>query len=412
MDYTKVPRSLIYKDREGLDNFPVDAKFDYPQMEADFFEALEERPFIVNDDDAPELVLKIFNNARYITTLIMSENHPHLYLRRYFKIAAEGINNKTITNHVMPATMALVKNYLCHYRKFYYTKITDAIIKNFNSKAWSVDCPEGKDDFFKLIINGFSDHPLWLTDGEFKRRDIRDVIADMDVYGPDLAKGIDYVIGEIYGTLEDKDIPQTLEKVKARFDVLKDYHSHDFYYNRDMDYPISKLKKAFSHSGLIWDKDIARTTSIEESQKIHIELLEASIEEKREENKELKEQIAQLQSTDYEKECEALRKEIESLREELADLETREGIDAPKAALLVRIACTKLGGMPPNRENAWPLLYNLWGVKESNARKRLKEGVKETTVEALAKLFDDVSPMIARIIREEGKKIIDNQKKS
>ena len=46
MDYTQVPRALIYKDRDDLDNFPVIERFDPPQMEARFLDALEQRPFI------------------------------------------------------------------------------------------------------------------------------------------------------------------------------------------------------------------------------------------------------------------------------------------------------------------------------------------------------------------------------
>ena len=106
-----------------------------------------------------------------------------------------------------------------------------------------------------------------------------------------------------------------------------------------------------------------------------------------------------------------MKQQISELKMEIADMEKREGLDAPKAALLVRIACTKLGGMPNNRENAWPLISNLWGTAEASARKRLRERVKEETVEDLASLFESVSPKIAGIIREEGKVIIEKQKK-
>lgn len=109
-------------------------------------------------------------------------------------------------------------------------------------------------------------------------------------------------------------------------------------------------------------------------------------------------------------EVKTLKEKVHTLEEDISDMESRGGIDAPKAALLVRIACSNLGGLPNNREKAWPLVSNLWGCKESIARRRLKESVKETTVEALARLFDEVSPKIAGIIREEGKKIIEKQK--
>ena len=120
-------------------------------------------------------------------------------------------------------------------------------------------------------------------------------------------------------------------------------------------------------------------------------------------------EITKQQSTDTD-DKEGLRENVLTLEEEIADMEQRQGIDAPKAALLVRIACSKLGGLPTNRENAWPLINNLWGCGENIAKRRLRESVKESTVESLAKLFDEVSPKIAGIIRVEGKKIIEKQK--
>lgn len=105
-----------------------------------------------------------------------------------------------------------------------------------------------------------------------------------------------------------------------------------------------------------------------------------------------------------------LESRIKELEEEIADLEKRVGIDAPKAALLVRIVLSNYGGLPPNRENAWPIITNLWGVKDSHAKKRLRESVKKETVEALASLFKEVSPKIERFIRKEGERIIADQR--
>ena len=81
MDYTTVFNPLIYKDRKDIDEFPVDEtdNTDSLTMESVFMEKIEERPFIKGNYNAPELILMIFNNARYITTLIWSENNPQHY---------------------------------------------------------------------------------------------------------------------------------------------------------------------------------------------------------------------------------------------------------------------------------------------------------------------------------------------
>lgn len=133
MDYTTVYRSLIYKDREDIDDFPVDEtdNTDYITMESVFLERLEARRFIKDSFNAPELILMIFNNARYITTLIFSENHPQHYLHKYLKIAENDSRDIIMCNHAMPATMALVVNYLLHYEGelFYGSKIVKAIIE-------------------------------------------------------------------------------------------------------------------------------------------------------------------------------------------------------------------------------------------------------------------------------------------
>ena len=106
MDYTTIYRPLVYKDREDIDDFPVDEtdNIDYLTMEAVFMEKLEARPFIKESYNAPELILMIFNNARYITTLICSENHPQHYLHKYLKIAENDRRLVIMCNHTMPAT--------------------------------------------------------------------------------------------------------------------------------------------------------------------------------------------------------------------------------------------------------------------------------------------------------------------
>ena len=182
---------------------------------------------------------------------------------------------------------------------------------------------------------------------------------------------------------------------------MDDYMAKHTMTKEDIDKAISDYKNK-----KVTVEKYSETTAALEARKKE---LEAEIEELKSENKELKKQQPTEQPA--EDDIESMKQQISELKMEIADMEKREGLDAPKAALLVRIACTKLGGMPNNRENAWPLISNLWGTAEAAARKRLRERVKEETVEDLASLFESVSPKIAGIIREEGKVIIEKQKK-
>ena len=133
-----------------------------------------------------------------------------------------------------------------------------------------------------------------------------------------------------------------------------------------------------------------------------IKELESEIEKLKSENKELKEQQT---STDNNDEIEKLKEEIAYLKKETGKLSSRE------AAILTITACYHAGGLPSNRENLYPILTTLFGVGESLAKRRLREAIKEEGAEALAKCFDEVSPVIARSLREMPEKLKNKKKK-
>lgn len=265
MDYTTVFRPLIYKDREDIDDFPVDETddTDFITMEAVFMEKLEARRFIKESFDAPEIILRIFNNARYITTLIFSENHPQHYLHKYLKIAENDSRDIIMCNHAMPATMALVVNYLLHYlgELFYGSKIVKAIIENFND--WDTKgASEGKRDFYDLLIDRTSEtdkYPRWATDdGEFQRRDIKEVINDTDIDSYEIIGDLDYIIQETFGMYSgEPECPLIMKAIKAlmeNFERTEQIHET----TREMlNIAYQKLKKAYPHAGLKWEENVS-----------------------------------------------------------------------------------------------------------------------------------------------------------
>lgn len=264
MDYTTVFRPLIYKDREDIDDFPVDETddTDFITMESVFMERLEARRFIKESFDAPEIILRIFNNARYITTLIFSENHPQHYLHKYLKIAENDSRDIIMCNHAMPATMALVVNYLLHYlgELFYGSKIVKAIIENFND--WDTKgVSEGKRDFYDLLIDRTSEtnkYPRWATDdGEFPRRDIKEVINDTDIDSYEIIGDLDYIIQETFGMYSgEPECPLIMKAIKAlmeNFERTEQIHET----TREMlNNAYQKLKKAYPHAGLKWEENV------------------------------------------------------------------------------------------------------------------------------------------------------------
>ena len=265
MDYTTIYRPLVYKDREDIDEFPVDEtdNTDFLTMESVFMEKLEARRFIKDNYNAPELILMIFNNARYITTLIYSENHPQHYLHKYLKIAENDSRDIIMCNHAMPATMALVVNYLLHYlgESFFGSKIVKAIIENFND--WDTKgASEGKQDFFNLLIDRTSEtdkYPRWATDdGDFSRRDIKKVINDTDIDPYEIIGDLDYIIQETFGMYSgEPECPLIMKAIKAlmeNFERTEQIHET----TREMlDIAYQKLKKAYPHAGLKWEENVS-----------------------------------------------------------------------------------------------------------------------------------------------------------
>lgn len=116
MDYTKQElRPLIYEDRNSIDDFDVN---DPESLDAEMLKRIEDSE-IVELDGASRYILEIFNNAYYITTLILMEPHPVHYLYKYLTIANhagsayEDVREKNTYHSFFECiTMAMVWNYL------------------------------------------------------------------------------------------------------------------------------------------------------------------------------------------------------------------------------------------------------------------------------------------------------------
>lgn len=81
MDYTKVPRALIYKERTDLNEFGVKV---HGTMNHLLFSNLKE--LFKATDRLKELILRCFNNAYYICTIIPFEDFPDTQVAEYEKL--------------------------------------------------------------------------------------------------------------------------------------------------------------------------------------------------------------------------------------------------------------------------------------------------------------------------------------
>lgn len=139
MDYTiQEIRPLIYKDKKDIDCFDINGE---NSLDAEMLHKLELSD-IVTLDGADKYILDIFNNAYYITTLIMMEKHPLHYFRKYITIAEHtgsayydiGERNTFYKSFSM-AIMAMVVNHLRLLDKQYLSKnnqLTKRILDYFS----------------------------------------------------------------------------------------------------------------------------------------------------------------------------------------------------------------------------------------------------------------------------------------
>ena len=212
MDYTKIPEELIYKRKNDINAFCISNQ---GTLEHEFYTRLVDRPFLyenVGNLYADSLIPHIFNNAAYIVTLICMEEHPFLYLRRYYEITLRNFRSPFWRSHMFPATMALVYNWLNH---------IDALSANPESamlkkKIYDIfadwdeeEAAGGKEDFYELI-NIPSPQISNFCAIDFTPRELSDICND-NIADSTISEGLKYLISR--SKIEGKEL-LLIERVK------------------------------------------------------------------------------------------------------------------------------------------------------------------------------------------------------
>ena len=240
----KKHRVLLYKDRNNIDEFPVDNS---STVEYLFFENLFDRPFLKGVLETPEYTLKIFNNAYYICTLILMENHPRQYFSTYLNIASEGHKDILWENHIMPTTMALVYSLLiCHNLLTEEDKLMTDIFENF--RDWDIKgAPEGKEDFYGQVITtlSFSNDDFSGYD-KFESRSMVDLLSDKTLPDSFYAENVDFVISCMFGRGEEI---TALPMLKQRLDNIRIMDATIY------NHAIEEIEKAYHYANLEWVKN-------------------------------------------------------------------------------------------------------------------------------------------------------------
>ena len=156
MDYTEFPRELIYKEKASLKDFGVSNE---TTIEHRFYEGLLKRPSIKDCFKKRETILRIFNNAYYLCTLILMDEDPRLNIDFYREKAENSERTIDWVNHFAPMTMALVYLELkgcrqeCACGLHIFDEFLDDIYDHY--RDWDTKgASEGKADFYELAGNG------------------------------------------------------------------------------------------------------------------------------------------------------------------------------------------------------------------------------------------------------------------
>ena len=378
MDYTKVPRSLIYRDRRSLEEFGVydEGNIMFPLADAMLHMA------IIRHSDSENRALWCMNTAFYICTMILLEKDPRWRISNYETIAIPSWNYsqlefKTLTLSLVVLLLSFLKNPLRAAHP-YGDKVRKDILA-WLKKGFMYDELEFK------ITTGSHIHYI-IPNSTFAPRYI-DKEAIHDALAVESFNWVQFVNYFEERSVRDivKAFGSTEEEKHNVVDLLRQA-SHGFYTAGYNDYP-EKVDKLLDDI----DKEIFLDFNPDNEREI-----------KEEDKAEL---IIPIDPEPYEARIKELEEEIANLKKETGKLSSKE------AAILTITACYHAGGLPPNRENLYPILTNLFGVGESLAKRRLREGVNKKSAEALAKCFDEVSPVIARTLREMPEKLKNKKKK-
>lgn len=218
MEYTQIPRELIYKERRSLEVFATEWEentvFIGNMLENDYF----------NRPDAKEMALRCFNTAYYICTLILlNKTHPEWDFAKYCDIAFCGKKGDMV---YQAFTLSLVNIFLTHtYYKVPCKKLLSLLDEFINSHyiveydPFTSDCP------FSLIQSSLLQNTRTdlLIGEEFKPRKIdRDIYREVD--GPNHPW---HGITNYYERQEIEEILDKLGKDKEEKHILIDLINRD-----------------------------------------------------------------------------------------------------------------------------------------------------------------------------------------
>lgn len=407
MDYTKIPRELIFYDRLSIDEFNVD---DRESFNYEIFEQIM-RLFCIDPtkEETESLILKIFNDAYYILTMVFLEKRPVFRINRFQSIAKEDssylmlFQKEIIVFSIVRGVLKLYGTILDSNKSFFCDKL-DEYLEDRKKSSGSSNCE---------II--FSNQTIEMSyeHSHFIPRKITE----------DLARQIDWVtLTNKFNLEEIKDIVNCIgeDSGEKKIIIKAIYDAESATGNMaaipyDVDKLLDQLYKKYDekHKGLrdVYD---ARRESLNLDT-----LMENKIDEYMKRNAATEKDIDEIfsdtepllsQIEDLKDEVNQLAREKAILEQQFKDKESEKGFTATgnecftkaQMGLLIYTMASMTDGPTPVKAKLVSIISAIGGWEPTSVGTEMKKaGFNQSDIDAVAKLFEVAMPNFASEIKKQ-----------
>ena len=230
MDYLKITRSLIYKDRNDLKDFGVQTP---DTMNYLLFMYLKQQA-LMGVPGARDVALRCYNNAYYICTIILLEanDFPELRISDYVDTILDTEKDNKYTDEVCLASMAMACLLLARYDDRYgrNSDIWNAIYHRCTHYQWYHS--SATEIFLNMMSLEYS-FSFPLSNTEFEPRNIIEAIEEASPL--DLALGHKYICNSLSNVTDRRKAIYGADLAISRLnDDLREIYE-DWEYNPDTD---------------------------------------------------------------------------------------------------------------------------------------------------------------------------------
>lgn len=405
MDYTKLPRQLIYRTRKSLEEFTTNN-----EMNEHLVDNMVEI-YYLQSSNFKERATACFNAAYYICTLIGVDEHPEWSLPKYYDIALCGQKDNIVGQAI---SLSLVRVYMLHFSSEWNNKHQKLVEKldGFLGSHWiEFDNPisDGysyKDAFQQLNSFDVATSPFSPT--EFALRIIvQEAIEEMQIAHFTWTQFTDYykynIMHDIVFRVGKNEDEMKLLVNSFRYDAER-FYTHDNPYYESVCNRLTEIEEDIFLHYHAADEQALMDAKIEELQyQGDVRPLQARIAELETQLNALKQDFPDKRKqelTEQEKEQE---QEIVRLKNDLEAFKTQNGktrMTASQAAIFLLTVCHNLGKLPNDKKKLTPILEQGWGFTETTASRALGSKASQKVADETASIFESVSPKLARLIKE------------